>query len=68
VRTTVSIDDALYDRAVELLDPEIDKKEIFRETFRTFIRVQAAKRLAEMGGKLKEIQSVPRRRADEALG
>jgi len=62
MRTTVSIDDALYDRAVELLDPEIDKKEIFREAIKVFIQVQAANRLAEMGGKLKDIKAVPRRR------
>jgi len=59
---TVSIDDSLYERAVELLDPNIEKEEIFREALRVFIRVQAANRLAELGGKIKNIQSVPRRR------
>jgi len=68
MRTTVSIDDALYERAIELLDPNIDKKEIFREAIRVFIQVQAANRLAEMGGKLKDMKAVPRRRDNACFG
>ncbi len=50
MRTTVTIDDTLYQQALELADPDMDKAELFREAIRTFIRVQAAQRLAALGG------------------
>ena len=31
MRTTVTIDDALYQRALEMADPGTDKADIFRE-------------------------------------
>ena len=62
MRTTVTIDDDLYAEALELADSDMDKSEIFREALRTFVRVQAAKRLALLGGSAPEMASVPRRR------
>ena len=62
MRTTVTIDDALYHQALELIDPGMDKAELFRAAIQTFIRVQAAKRLAALGGKVPDMQAVPRRR------
>jgi Arc/MetJ family transcription regulator len=62
MRTTVTIDDALYEKALEMADPNMDKSDIFREAIKTFVRVQAAKRLAVLGGTMPEIQDVPRRR------
>lgn len=50
MRTTVTIDDALYEMALEVADPGMDKSDIFREAIKTFVRVQAAKRLAALGG------------------
>jgi len=44
VRTTITIDDALYQQAIELAEPEMDKAGIFREAIKTFVRVQTAKR------------------------
>lgn len=64
MRTTVTIDDALYERALEVADPAMDKADLFREAIKTFVRVQAAKRLAALGGTLPEMQAVPRRRED----
>ncbi|NDU90117.1 MAG: type II toxin-antitoxin system VapB family antitoxin [Ferrovum sp.] len=64
MRTTVTIDDALYEKAMEMADPNMDKSDIFREAIKTFVRVQAAKRLAALGGTIPEIQDVPRRRGD----
>ena len=61
MRTTVTIDDALYEKALELADTNMDKSDIFREAVKTFVRVQAAKRLAALGGTMPEIQDVPRR-------
>ena len=49
MRTTVTIDDALYERALELADPNMDKADLFREAVQTFVRIQAAKRLASLG-------------------
>lgn len=66
MRTTVTIEDALYEKALEMADPSTDKSEIFREAIRTFVRVQAAKRLAALGGTMPEIQDVPRRRSKTA--
>ncbi len=64
MRTTVTIDDALYERAMEVADPTMDKADLFREAIKTFVRVQAAKRLAALGATLPEMQAIPRRRED----
>jgi len=64
MRTTVTIDDALYAKALEMVDTNMDKSDIFREAIKTFVRVQAAKRLAALGGTMPEIQDVPRRREE----
>ncbi|EHN1697428.1 type II toxin-antitoxin system VapB family antitoxin [Salmonella enterica subsp. enterica serovar Newport] len=65
MRTTVTIDDALYAQALEMADPGMDKADIFREAVKTFVRVQAAKRLASLGGKAPDMQPVPRRREEQ---
>ena len=62
MRTTVTIDDALYEKALEMADTNMDKSDLFREAIKTFVRVQAAKRLAALGGTMPEIEDVPRRR------
>jgi Arc/MetJ family transcription regulator len=67
VRTTITIDDALYQRALEVADPDMDKTDLFREAVRTFVRIQAARRLAALGGSAPNMNPVPRRQeADEA--
>lgn len=62
MRTTVTIDDALYQRALEVADPEMDKGDLFREAMRVFVRVQSGKRLAALGGKAASMKDIPRRR------
>ena len=52
MRTTVTIEDALYERALEMADPTMDKADLFREAIKTFVRVQAAKRLAAPGASM----------------
>jgi Arc/MetJ family transcription regulator len=64
MRTTVTIDDALYNQALEVADPQMDKSDIFREAIKTFVRVQAGKRLAALGGTAPGMPDVPRRRED----
>lgn len=65
MRTTVTIDDALYERALAVADPGMDKADLFREAVKTFVRVQAAKRLAALGASMPEMPSIPRRGEEE---
>jgi Arc/MetJ family transcription regulator len=67
MRTTVSIDDELYQRALEVADPGMDKGDVFREAMKVFVRVQAGKRLAALGGKARGMKGIPRRRPAELL-
>ncbi len=62
MRTTITIDDALYQQALDLADPKLDKADLFREAIATFVRVQAGKRLAALGGQLPDMPSVKRNR------
>ena len=64
MRTTVTIDDELYNRALEVADPAMDKADLFREAIKTFVRVQAAKRLAALGGTAPDMTELPRRHAE----
>ena len=41
------------EQALELADPLMDKADLFREAIKVFVRVQAAKRLAALGGTAK---------------
>ena len=62
MRTTVTIDDALYEKALEMAEPGMNKADLFREAVSTFVRVQAAKRLAALGGKAPDMKAIQRRR------
>jgi len=62
MRTTVTIDDELYQKALDVADPEMDKGDLFREAVKVFVRVQAGKRLAALGGKVPTMKGIPRRR------
>jgi len=62
MRTTVTIDDDLYARALEVADPDMDRSDLFREAIRVFVRVRAAKRLAALGGGAPAMRDVPRKR------
>jgi Arc/MetJ family transcription regulator len=64
MRTTVTIDDALYERALEVADPSMDKADLFREAMQTFVRIQSAKRLASLGSTAPSIEDVPRRQGE----
>ena len=65
MRTTITIDDELYRQALDVADPEMDKTDLFREAMKVFVRVQAGKRLASLGGKSPKMKLVPRRRLAE---
>jgi Arc/MetJ family transcription regulator len=62
MRTTITIDDDLYQRALDVADPGMDKSDLFREAMNVFVRVQAGKRLAALGGKAPAMKDIPRRR------
>lgn len=62
MRTTVTLDDELYQKALELADPEMNKADLFREAISTFIRVRAAHRLVALGGAAPAMEDIPRRR------
>jgi len=64
MRTTVTIDDALYQQALAVADPGMNKADLFREAIETFVRVRAAKRLAALGGNAPGMARIPRRRSD----
>lgn len=64
MRTTVTIDDDLYNRALEMADPSMDKADLFREAIKTFVRVRAAKRLAALGGAAPAMLDIARRRSE----
>ncbi len=62
MRTTGTIDDLRYQKGMELADPGMDKADLFREAIKTFVRVQAAKRLAALGGNQPDMADIPRQR------
>lgn len=62
MRTTVTIDDELYRKALALADPGMDKADLFREAVKVYVRVQSARRLAALGGAAPDMKPVPRRR------
>lgn len=66
MRTTVTIEDDLYQKALEVADPAMDKADLFREAIKTFVRVQAAKRLSALGSASPSMPDVPRRRGEPA--
>ena len=63
MRTTVTIDDALYEQALEVADPDMDRSDLFREAVRVFVRVQSARRLAALGGSAPDMTLPTRQRA-----
>jgi Arc/MetJ family transcription regulator len=65
VRATITVDDDLYQEALDVADPAMDKADLFREAIRVFVRVQAAKRLSALGGKSPKMSPIPRRRSSK---
>ncbi|MBM3359009.1 MAG: ribonucleotide-diphosphate reductase subunit beta [Betaproteobacteria bacterium] len=68
MRTTVTIEDELYQKALDVADPGMEKSDLFREAVKTFVRVQAGKRLAALGGKAPAMKNIPRRRPAAQTG
>lgn len=64
MRTTLTIDDQLFEKAMALAEPGIEKSELIRECVKAFIQRQTARRLAALGGQVPDIELVPRRREE----
>lgn len=66
MRTTLTIDDALFSQAAALAPTPLDKSELLRECVKAYIREQSALRLAALGGAIPQIQQARRRRTAAA--
>ncbi|WP_017525623.1 type II toxin-antitoxin system VapB family antitoxin [Pusillimonas noertemannii] len=66
MRTTVTIDDTLFEKALQVAEPGIEKADLIREAVKTYVRVQSAKRLAALGGAAPSMPDIPRRRQGPA--
>lgn len=64
MRTTLTIDDELFAKAVALAEPGMDKADLLKECVRAFIQRQTARRLAALGGQIPDMELTPRRRED----
>ena len=62
METTVTIDDELYAKALELAGPAIDSTKLIQEALKTFVRVEMGKRLAALGGSNPHMPDIPRQR------
>ena len=62
MRTTINIDDDLYQQAVQLTGKN-EKTALVREALQALIERESAKRLAKLGGSEPHLENIPRRRA-----
>ncbi len=61
MRTTLNIDDQLYEEAVRLTGVK-EKTALLRESLKALIQRESARRLALLGGSEPELDEPPRRR------
>lgn len=62
MRTTVALDDELVRRAQEFTGVA-EKAALLREALKALIERESARRLASLGGTMRGLRNVPRRRA-----
>lgn len=62
MRTTLTLDDELVERAQEFTGIA-EKTALVREALKRLIQHEAASRLAALGGTMPELEDIPRRRA-----
>ena len=61
MRTTLTLDDELFDQALALADPGTERSDLIKVCVKAFIQQQTARRLAALGGRVPEISLAPRR-------
>lgn len=64
MRTTINIDDELLARARELTGIQ-EKTALVREALKSLIEYEAGRRLIALGGTMKGLEHIPRRRMPE---
>ncbi len=62
MRTTLNIDDQLFEEAVRLTGVK-EKTALLRESLKALIQRESARRLAKLGGSEPELKEIPRRRS-----
>ena len=62
METTVTIDDELYAKALELAGPAIGSANLVQEALKTFVRVEMVKRLYALGVSNPQMPDIPRQR------
>jgi len=65
MRTTINIDDVLYQQAVALTGKH-EKTALIREALRALIERESARRLARLGASEPDLNAIPRRQSDDA--
>lgn len=65
VRTTVTVDEALLEKAMELTGIT-ERSHLFRSGLEALVRIESARRLAALGASDPEAVAAPRRRGDVA--
>jgi len=68
MRTTITIDDELFNSAIEVSDPTMNKAEVIREALKAYVHLEASRRLAALGGSDPDMRDVPRRRYEDYNG
>ena len=63
MRTTLNIDDELFQQARDLSGLR-EKTALIREGLKALIERESAKRLAKLGGSEPQLESIPRRRSE----
>jgi Arc/MetJ family transcription regulator len=61
MRTTLNIDDQLYEAAVRLTGVK-EKTALLRESLKALIQRESAKRLSQLGGTEPQLDDIPRHR------
>jgi Arc/MetJ family transcription regulator len=64
MRTTVTLDEALLNRA-QLLSGVQERSALLKEALGALIQRESARRLAKLGGSEPKLKTVPRRREDK---
>jgi Arc/MetJ family transcription regulator len=65
MRTTVTLDDELVEKAMEYTGID-EKSALIRTALKTLIEVEASRRLARLGGTEPDLRPIPRRRPKAA--
>lgn len=67
MRTTITIDDALFASAAALLPQPVKPSEVVAKALQDMVRAEAFKRLAAAGGTAPGIADIPRRREPDFI-